>query len=242
MDDRYPDQTLARFAKFAGCLRTAGMPDDFYQTVIDVPEFRDWLIKQYLCRINGVVRETPEQMLARTGMGRNFVGIQEAEKVFGQFTHEQKQVFANIPFSERTLCECSETHILVPDIGLSVFEMRDKVERLLDNPVWCEDERFFHVIGQPSWQLIRKSHVGNEIPDPAVSHIPTAQQVINAMILHSVVNGAILFEGYGVCTCDKDSHGLTVNVGWDKAKGVEINVGGASLLEGVLGLASARHI
>ncbi len=50
-------------------------------------------------------------------MGRNFLGVEEVSKYFGAiYTHTQLEYLSDIPFPERTLRECKDTHILVADI------------------------------------------------------------------------------------------------------------------------------
>lgn len=60
-DTRYPDQVLAEAAtllkfeaQFRGCLRTAGMSEDFYPRVIGDIEFREWLVELVNEKLRGV--------------------------------------------------------------------------------------------------------------------------------------------------------------------------------------------
>ena len=65
------------------------------------------------------------QLSARKIMGRNIFGVEEAIKYFEvDPTESQLAVFSTIPFTEETLMECRNTHILVACFPLSVGDLR----------------------------------------------------------------------------------------------------------------------
>lgn len=73
-----------------------------------------------------------EIRLAREIMGRNFVGTQDIERMFGVwYPRRERSQLKSVPFSEDMLRECAETHILLPGFSMTINEMLEnqKLER-----------------------------------------------------------------------------------------------------------------
>ncbi|MGC3971619.1 MAG: hypothetical protein QM775_31025 [Pirellulales bacterium] len=75
------------------------------------------------------IPDTPSQALARSIMGKNFLGIEEVRAGYGfSHTDEQRQLLSEIPFSDETLQRYKDTHVLVAGAALSFNEMRKIVK------------------------------------------------------------------------------------------------------------------
>ena len=250
--NRYPDQMMARQAKFMGCLRTAGMPDSFYQRVIDDKEFRDWLVGESREKLGANVKETENQKAARTIMGTNFLGLPEVVQHLGDLSEEQTATLAEVPFSEETLRACAETHVLVADIGLSTLDVRQKARRDLFysyDDAWYNGDKFARETDEVCWRLIRKTPVDNSTSKtwgdqqkliPETDEIPSARQVVYMVILHFLATGERLFEKSYVRTSFASSRDSQVFVGSFDGGGLSFNYYSDDLRYDYLGVSSSR--
>lgn len=101
---------------------------------------------------------------ARAIMGPNFLGLRDASRYFGvQVSDALRARMQTIPFSARTLRECSDTHMLVAVPPLALNEMRQKFaeSRISFDPVWDEREPFADARVIAGWTLIQKAPLAN---------------------------------------------------------------------------------
>lgn len=186
-------------------------------------------------------QEPDSHKAARHIMGKNFLGISEVVKAFGVVSAQAQEVLAKIPFSEETLHFCRDTHVLVADIGLSIIQMRKLVRRRLPRAFqehwyaqeqWYAYEEFAKRVEDVRWRLIRKTSVENSMSknwseQTALlgedEEVPTARQVVYAIILYFATTGERLFERIYVRTSDVDSDGFRAGVGNFVESGLGIN-------------------
>lgn len=204
--------------------------------------------------VNEVVKNftpPPSHTHARAIMGRNFFGIEEAIRHFGvKPTEEQLKALENIPFSEVTLNECKDTHILVADFGLSVLDVRKKANQLFPKQQnWYKNEKFANDRGTPCWHLVRKTPVEGSFSKSCEEQkallgqndeVPAARIVVYTTIGHFLATGKRLFEKCYVRTSDVDSDGSRVRVGYFGSGGLVVSNGRDDNWVGSIGLGSAR--
>lgn len=176
------------------------------------------------------VREVTESKLspieARAIMGKNFFGVVDAEMYFAiRPSPEELAIFAQIPFTEKTLESVKDSHILVAVLPMSINDIRGKVKRELffnhEDP-WYKEEQFAKRRGQAGWHLVKKT-----TPiDSALKawdeqqqllgkneYTPTARIVVYTIIGHYLTEGVRLFDTLFVRCADVDSFGERVFVG-----------------------------
>lgn len=199
---------------------------------------------------NGAVELPTSHAQARAIMGVNFFGIEEAMKHFGvNPSRRQLAAFAEVPFSEETLTECKDTHILVAVFPLSIVELRGKVDKsLFYKQDWYDNEAFANG-GETGWQLVRKTPIANSTSktwneqQALLGHddeTPKAQVVVYTMIGHFLATGEKLFEKIYVRCSDLDSVGDRVLVGYFGARGLLVDLCWVSDRNDILGVSSAR--
>ena len=213
-------------------LRKAGMTPELWAKITENKELARKIVD--LARKGGF-KSTISQKHAREIMGKNFFGIEEAQKHFGvNPTHQQLAALSEIPFSEAILEELRHTHILVAVFPLSILEIRDKVSKIRykgtfelfeseDDELWYIEESFARERGKVDWQLIRKIPVDNSVKKndwqeqqallAKEEEVPTAQVMIYTIIGYYLVTGEHLFENVYVQTSSVDSKHNSVNVG-----------------------------
>ena len=164
---------------------------------------------------------------AKEIMGKNFLGAEEAIRFLkaNQAEEEVMKKLTEIPFSEATLQECKNTHVLVLDLGLSILDIRGRVDRKL----FCshEDARynnqaFAKLIETPQWRLIRRDAIpdsfnknwGEQLVLLAKNEeVPEARQIAYLAILYYLAKGERLFEHFYVRTKSITSAGARVRAG-----------------------------
>lgn len=111
--------------------------------------------------------EARSHRTAREIMGFNMLGIPEVERALGKLSKETEGRLNSIPFSEETLCACAQTHLLVADTGISIFEAFKRCRRkgvydrdqspLTESIIhpWFRKEPFANDKKDPCWRLIR---------------------------------------------------------------------------------------
>lgn len=136
------DVSLGQAHEFMVAFGKAGGTTEMLQSAIETPE----LMKKLAVFIQRKGFEaTPTHKLARSIMGKNFFGIEEAILYFGiNPTKEQLIALSEIPFSEAALEEFKETYILVAVFPMSILEIRGKVERKLFHS--HENEAFAKIV------------------------------------------------------------------------------------------------
>ena len=206
-------------------LEAAGLTDDLAQRVID-SKGNNLATKVVRLIANGGFEASTNQKRAREIMGKNFFGVEDAIKYFGVIpTKEQIATLSEIPFTEATIEECRETHVLVAVFPLSILEIRGKVaqgQRLFYDQDWYNKQAFAKEKGETKWKLVRKTPVVNSTsktwPEQQAllannEETPTARVMVYTIIGHFLSTGERLFEKVYVRCSDLDSDGFRVFVG-----------------------------
>ncbi|MFH0928367.1 MAG: hypothetical protein V1821_02735 [bacterium] len=233
-------------------LETAGLTDELAQRVID-SKGNDLAAKVVRLISNGGFEATTSQKRAREVMGRNYFEIEEAIRHFGVNPSKQQLVaLAEVPFTEATLEECKNTHVLTAVFPLSILEIRGKVpdnQHLFYNQDWYNEESFAKDRGEAEWHLIRKTPVDNSTSKTwneqqallaKSEETPTARVMVYTIIGHFLTTGERLFERIYVRCSDFDSHGYRVIVGYFNSVGLYVSHYWSDGRMDCIGLASAR--
>lgn len=190
---------------------------------------------------------------AREIMGRNFFGIEEAALHFG--IHLTKTNFPQLkytPFSEATLNECKDSHILVAYPGLSVNDVRRRYKELFGKQDWLNGEKFANIRNQIGrWILVRKTPIKNSFSktyDEQKALLEynennfSACAFVYTMIGHFLSTRERLFEKCAIHTSDMSSKfGERVYVGYLGSDDLTIGNGRFDVRHGDVGLGSVRR-
>ena len=233
-------------------LETAGLTDELAQRVID-SKGNDLAMKVVRLISNGGYEVTTNHKRAQEIMGRNYFGIEEAIRHFGvNPSRQQLAALSEVPFTEATLEECKNTHILVAVFPLSILEIRGKVpgsQRLFYNQDWYNRESFAKNRGKTEWHLVRKTPVDNSTSKTwneqqallaKNDEAPTARVMVYTIIGHYLATGERLFEQIYVRCSDVDSRGARVYVGGFVSHGLYVNYYWYDHRYDFIGVASAR--
>jgi len=224
---------------------------------------------------------TPER--AHEIMGKNFFGVDEAEKYFGvpllvypseadsngmcsvkkgakyvEGWNAQITVFWQIPFSEQTLEECKDTHILVAVFPMSILEVRAKAPKGLFGNSWWKNQYFAGEAIEAGWYLIRKTPVECSLGEEwsiqlefinENEEVPSAQVMVYSIIGHYLATGEKLFSDVRVRTRNTDNDGLMIDDKWSMQmrmdvgcfqNNLDIHASPSAWNKAEVGLASAR--
>jgi hypothetical protein len=162
---------------------------------------------------------------ARTIMGKNYFGFEEAIRHFGvNPSRQQLTALSEIPFSEAVLESCKDTHVLVAVFPVSILEIRSKVNaKLVCYQDWYNGESFAKECNDASWRLVRKTPVDNSTSKnwreqraliSKDEEIPTAQAMVYTIIGHLLATDERLFEDVRVRTASVSLNDRRVNVGF----------------------------
>ncbi len=164
--------------------------------------------------------------MARDIMGPNFLGISEAVKHFKiDPTAEQFEALDKIPLSDENLRKFRNTHILVADFGLSIYEIRKLVDKTLfpHEDIIFNSEKFAKEKSKPQWRLICKDLVpnstsikwpGNQDKLPLDSaEENSARALVYIIILNYLATGEYMLERVYARTGTLISNGCTVFLG-----------------------------
>ncbi len=233
-------------------LETAGLTDELAQRVID-SKGNDLATKVVRLIQNGGFEATTSQKRAREIMGCNYFGVEEAIRHFGvNPSKQQLAALSEVPFTEATLEECKNTHVLVAVFPLSILEIRGKVERKLfysHEDAWYNKQAFAKDNGEAAWHLVRKtpvpdstSKIWNEqrVLLTKNDETPTARVMIYTIIGHYLATGERLFEHIYIRCLDVGSLGYRVFVGGFGSDGLFVSSGWDVVRYDYIGLASAR--
>lgn len=192
---------------------------------------------------------------ARAIMGRNFFGSAEAEKYFGlKPTEEDLRTLSVIPFSEETLRQCRDAHILVAVLSISILGIRAKVDCKLfyqHEDAWYNNEQFAKEQGIASWHLVRKDIVSNSTSKNWKKQIallgkdeevPSARVMVYTIIGHYLANGERIFQSIYTRCQDISSDGFRVRVGSFDQRGLGVSNDWGGSRRDDIGLASSRKI
>lgn len=191
----------------------------------------------------------------RVIMGRNFFGIEEANKYF-QINPSKQQIatLAEVPFSEETLRACNNTHVLAAVFPLSILDIRDICSKIKDRTLfrvqnWYERQPFAKDEGGVGWQLVRKKPIADsalktwneqQVLLTKDEETPKAQIVVYTIIGHYLATGERLCEHIDVRCVDLDSDGLRTDVGHFGDLGLGIRGTWDDTPGSVVGLSAAK--
>lgn len=233
-------------------LEIAGLNDDLAQKVID-SKGNDLAVKVVRLIQNGGFESSTSQKRAREIMGKNFFGIEEAIQHFGvNPSGQQLAVLSEIPFTEATLEECKNTHILVAVFPMSILDIRGKVERKLfysHEDAWYNKEAFAKDRSVVGWHLVRKTPVPNSISKTwdeqqallaTNEETPTAQSMTYMIIGHYLATRERLFENIYIRCSVVASDGRRLDVGYFDSLGLGVDGNWVGRRYDALGVASSR--
>ncbi len=158
---------------------------------------------------------SPSMERARSIMGKNYFGPEEAIKHFGVVpTKAQEAALALVPFSDVCLQECRETHLLVAVFPKSIVEIRNSVGEAFVFLSRADEHRyekqpFARERGKPGWYLVRKEPLRNSLDKKWAQQlmtlgrneeVPSARILIYAVIGHFLAEKRrLLHDAYVVC-------------------------------------------
>lgn len=209
-----------------------------------------------LCFNNGYEPST-SQVQAREIMGKNFFGIEEAQKHFGVTpTKAQLGYLAEIPFSEEVLTACKDTHVLVAVVPITILEIRSIAKKQSDRTLfysqdWYDKQAFANEKAKLGWHLIRKTPVENSTAKnwkeqqallSKDEETPTASVLVYTIIGHFLATGERLFEKIYVRTSSLDSDGDRVFVGRFDSLGLYVDLWSGGDRHDGIGVSAGRKI
>jgi hypothetical protein len=211
-----------------------------------------------LCYHNGY-EPSVSQAKAREIMGKNFFGIEEAQKHFGViFSKRQLAYMAEIPFSEEVLNKYKDTHILVAYAPMAIVAVRARTasvklppkHRMFCEQNWYDNNEVGNSAGTLEWHLVRKTSVPKsksktwqeqqDLLDRKIDETPEANVMVYTIIGHFLATGERLFENEYVRTRSLVSVGLRVFVGYFDADGLDFNFWDDGVRPDDIGLSAAR--
>ena len=202
--------------------------------------------------INGGFEPTTSQKRSREIMAKNFFGVEEAIRCFGVSpSRVQLAVLSEIPFSESTLEQSKDTHVLAAVFPLSILDIRSNVQDkgLFYSQDWYDKQAFAKECGEVSWQLVRKTPVDDSTSKNwqeqqsligKDDEVPSAQVMVYTIIGHYVATGERLFERIYGRTSSVDSDSNHVYVGSFGSEGLFVDDFWDGSRLGYLGVSSAR--
>jgi hypothetical protein len=250
-----PVKVISRAGECMRMLMEAGLTFDALQAPIDDPDMRKRLVRFW---ISGGYEANTTQKAARTIMGNNFFGIEEAVNHFGvRPARYQLSALAEIPFTEAELREAKDTHVLVAVFPLSILDIRDCVkakefpngQRFFCEEDWFNKQAFAKDCGDVHWALVRKTPVENSTSKnwqeqqsflSDKEETPKAQVMVYAIIGHFLAMGERLFEKFYVRCSDVGLIGNRAFVGHFVVDGLSVAEVWATDCHDSLGLSSVR--
>ena len=167
-------------------------------------------------------------------MGRNFFGVLEAGAYFGiNPSKQQEAVLTDIPFAERALETCNDTHVLIAVFAFSLLEIRDhcKGTRLFFDTSRYNYQEFAKEKGEVGWQFVCKTPVASSMKKNwneqkkllrSDDNVPSVRVMAYTMIGHFRATGKRLFQETWIRCSDLNSDGHRVNVGGLDAVGLVV--------------------
>lgn len=200
---------------------------------------------------NGI-EATTSQKLARA-IGIPVFGVEEAIRhlVLNPSRH-QLAALSEVPFTEATLEECKDSHVLVAVFPLSIIEIHGKIpsgQRLFYNRDWYNEESFAKDRGETEWQLVRKTPVPNSTGKTwqeqwsllaKDEETPKARVIVYTIIGHYLATSERLFDRIYVRCSDVVSDGYRVSIGRFGSRGLGVGRSWDVDRHDHLGLASVR--
>ncbi|MDP3955687.1 MAG: hypothetical protein Q8Q18_00365 [bacterium] len=236
-------------------LEAAGLNDELAQKVID-SKGNDLAAKVVTLIQNqemfSAFEPSTSQKHARSIMGKNFFGVEEAIKHFGVNPSKQQLAYlAEVPFTVEVLKACKATHVLVAVFPMSILDIRGKVKRKLfyrHYDTWYNKQAFAKDKGEVGWQLVRKVPIADSALKTwneqqalleNVEETPKAQVLVYTIIGHFLATGERLFENIYVRSSDHDWDGRRFGVGHFDAEGLHVYYWHDGSRNGYVGLSAA---
>ncbi len=159
-------------------------------------------------RANSIKLSTSESR-ARKIMGQNFLGVEQAIAHFKvKPSKEERVLLSKVPFSEKTLVGCKDTHVLVAVFPLTILQIRHMVGRKRFSDVnttgpWYQEQMFAQEASEACWHLVRKTPIkGSMNKTWADQHkliglnnkMPNVRTMIYTIFLYFLSTGIHLFE------------------------------------------------
>lgn len=200
------------------------------------------------------------QAKAREIMGKNFFGIEEAQKHFSLILSKRQIAYmAEVPLSEETLQRDKDTHILVAYPRYSIVSVRAKTagvklpenHRMFYGQDWYDKNEVGNGVSALEWHLVRKTSVPDsksktwtqqkEMVDATnIDHVPEADVMVYSIIGHFLNTGERLFEKEYVRASTLDSDGHRVYVGYFDSKGLYVRYWHDDLRNDNFGVSAGR--
>lgn len=195
-----PKPSLHMVHELLSRLEAAGFNERLAQRVIE-SKGNDLGKKVVRLIKNHGFESTCSQRRAHKIMGDNFFGVEEAIERFRiKPTQKQLKVLSEIPFSEATLEECKDTHVLAAVFPLSILRVK-KISPFSDQN-WYSHSLFATQRGKVEWQLVRKGPVNNSTEKNRQEQlvllgedeeVPTPQVLVYTIAAYGVMTGRQLF-------------------------------------------------
>ena len=160
---------------------------------------------------------TSNQSRAREIIGKNFLGLGAVTEHFCSVSTKTQHMLERIPFNEKTLREYADSHVLVADVGLTIFELHEQFPIFFDQLKLDEREKYIKDSDTPQWRLVRKTPVEASVSkswdgqrtliDKRLEEIPSSRQIVYAIILCFFRTETSLFRHTYVRTSDKNAIG-----------------------------------
>lgn len=192
------------------------------------------------------IPDSESQAKARSIMGKNFLGLEEVRTGFGLALDPQQ--LAKIPFSEKTLHACKDTHVLVAGAPLSVNEVR----KIADSDFYGTDRYRREPFANEKkvsvrWYLLRKEPVPksrSKTYDQQTAllkdeEVPFVCEMTYMVILYWLTHRERLLPDVYVRCQDKGSDGFRVGVGDFGSDGFDVGYYWDDSRNDDLGLASS---
>lgn len=135
---------------------------------------------------------TPSQNRAAQIMGdRNFFGVRQVTELLGiRPSPDQLEALRMVPYNQSTLRDCKETHVLIPDLGLSIEDMRRQVapaafQPCVRNWLFASFEVFATDRRDTGWRLLCKNPMilSEAIPEHSMNPPPLDDEIANSGFL-----------------------------------------------------------
>ena len=184
-------------------------------------------------------------------MGPAFHGVDALERHLDLrlATNEAAQL-ASVPFSQETLSQLRDSHVLVACARLSLMGLRAKApDAFYFKRAWYADESFAQRTLRARWRLIRRDPVpgstskawaGQQAVRMADELTPGVCETALAILLHFLQTGQRLLSTVYVRTGDVDSSGRRVGLGRFGPDGLRVR-SWADHPDYYIGLAGARR-
>jgi hypothetical protein len=191
---------------------------------------------------------TPERAAAI--MGPAFHGVDALERHFDvRLVATESARLASVPFSQETLVQLRETHLLVACARLSLMGLRAKApDAFYFKKAWYAEEDFARETLRARWRLIRREPVpgstskpwaGQQAARSADELTPGVCEFALAIVLHFLQSGERLLSTVYARTSDVDSSGRRVGLGRVGPDGLRVR-SWADHRDYYIGLAGAR--